>query len=170
MGSIRVGILTISDRCSSGDADDLSGASLRESFAAEPFGVALYAVIPDDRKQISGTLKRWADEFLCDVILTTGGTGLSPRDFTADATRKVLDRELPGINLLLLTEGLKQTPFAALSQAAAGTRGDVLIVNLPGSPAAVKQAADVLSPLLPHAIDVMRGEDRDHPVVIESAA
>ena len=165
MGHVRVAVLTISDRCSTGEATDVSGQLLCDTFAKEPFHVALYAVVPDDRKQISGALKRWSDEDLADVIVTTGGTGLSPRDVTADATRRILDRQLPGIETMLLVEGLKHTPLAPLSQGVAGTRGDTIIVNLPGSPTAAEQSGAPLVTLLPHAVDVVRGHDKSHPTI-----
>ncbi|HEY3330881.1 MAG TPA: MogA/MoaB family molybdenum cofactor biosynthesis protein [Capsulimonadaceae bacterium] len=169
MGSIRVAVLTISDRCSRGETPDVSGAKLCEIFAKEPFTVALYATVPDERKQISGALRRWSDEDLADVIITTGGTGLSPRDCTAESTRKVLTRELPGISYLLLADGLKHTLLAPLSQGVSGLRGQTMIINLPGSPAAATQGAEALIPILPHAVDVIRGRDKDHPVETVSA-
>ncbi|MDR3709376.1 MAG: MogA/MoaB family molybdenum cofactor biosynthesis protein [Capsulimonadaceae bacterium] len=163
MGSVRIAVLTISDRCSRGETADVSGAALCEIFAAEPYETALYAVVPDSVKAISGALKRWTDEGLADVIVTTGGTGLSPRDRTTEATRKVLDRELPGIAMLLLAEGLKKTPLASLSQVLAGTRGHTLIVNLPGSPTAIRELAACLLGILPHAVDLLHGDDQEHP-------
>ena len=163
METVRVAVLTISDRCSRGEASDESGAALCEIFGKPPHEVALYAVVPDSAKLIAGALKRWTDEGLADVIVTTGGTGLSPRDRTTDATRKVLDRELPGIAMLLMAEGLKSTPLAALSQGLAGTRKSTLIVNFPGSPAAVREMAPCLVELLPHAVELLRGDDRGHP-------
>jgi len=168
MGSIRVGVLTISDRCSKGEAPDGSGAVLCEIFGAAPYQVSLYAIVPDDRKIIGGALKRWSDEDLADIIVTTGGTGLSPKDVTADATRRILDCEAPGIATMLLVEGLKSTPLAPLSQGVAGIRGGTLIVNLPGSPTAAKQGAEALLPLLPHAVDVIQGRDQSHPAPPEA--
>lgn len=156
--------MTISDRCSRGEAQDGAGDALCRIFAEPPFQVALYAIVPDSVKVIAGALKRWSDENLCDAIVTTGGTGLSPRDVTVEATRKAIDRELPGIALLVLLEGLKKTPYAALSQGIAGSRGSTIIVNLPGSSAAVMETAHVLAQLLPHAMDVLRGDDQQHPV------
>lgn len=163
MGPVRIAVLTISDRCSQGEAPDLSGAILCDAMAAEPCQVALYAIVPDSVKAISGAIKRWADEGLADVIVTTGGTGLSPKDRTTEATRKILDRELPGIAMLLFAEGLKKTPLAALSQILAGTRGNTLIVNLPGSPNAIREIAGCLVGIVPHAVDLMRGDDQEHP-------
>lgn len=163
MGLIRVGVLTVSDRCSAGERDDLSGPAIKDSLPADQFVVALEAIVPDDKKIIAETLKRWADEYECDVILTTGGTGFSPRDVTPEATAKVLEREAPSISQFLLWESLKQTPFAALARGVAGIRGATLIVNLPGSPSGAKDNTASLVPLLPHAVDVLRVRETDHP-------
>jgi len=164
MGLIRVGVLTISDRCSRGEREDLSGPAIKESLSTETFVAALEAVVPDDKKIISNTLRRWCDEYECDVILTTGGTGFSPRDVTPEATGKILERAAPNISQFLLWEGLKQTPFAALSRGVAGIRGATLIVNLPGSPSGAKDNTVSLAPLLPHAVDVLRVRETGHPL------
>ncbi|MDQ2798280.1 MAG: MogA/MoaB family molybdenum cofactor biosynthesis protein [Armatimonadota bacterium] len=161
---IRVGVLTVSDRCSLGEREDLSGPAIKDSLPDDKFVVALEAIVPDDKKIIADTLKRWSDEYECDVILTTGGTGFSPRDVTPEATTKVLDRDAPNISQYLLWESLKQTPFAALSRGVAGVRGATLIVNLPGSPSGAKDNTVSLVPLLPHAVDVLRVREMGHPV------
>ena len=160
---VRVGVLTISDRCSRGEREDLSGPAIKSALPAESFIIALEAIVPDDRKTISETLRRWCDDYGCDVILTTGGTGLSPLDVTPEATRKVLDRDAPQLSQFLLMEGLKVNPFAALSRGLAGVRGATLIVNLPGSPSGAKDGAVSLAPLLPHAVDVMHVRETGHP-------
>lgn len=160
---VRVGVLTISDRSSRGEREDLSGPAIKAALSAEHFVIALEAVVPDDKKIITDTLRRWCDEYGCDVILTTGGTGFSPRDVTPEATRKALDRDAPNISQFLLFEGLKLNPFAALSRGVAGVRGATLIVNLPGSPSGAKDGAASLALLLPHAVDVLRVRETDHP-------
>lgn len=163
MGPIRVGVLTISDRCSRGEREDLSGPAIKNALPPDKFVVALEAVVPDDKKTIAETLRRWCDDYDCAVILTTGGTGFSPRDVTPEATGKVLERLAPNISQFLLWEGLKQTPFAALSRGVAGVRGATLIVNLPGSPSGASDGTNSLAPLLPHAVDVVRVQETGHP-------
>ena len=160
---IRVGILTISDRCSKGDRNDESGPAIQSVFGGDAFSVVLYAIVPDERKAISNTLRRWCDEYHCDVLLTTGGTGFSKRDVTPEATYRVIDREAPNISQFLLIEGLKLTPMAALSRAIAGIRGKTLIVNLPGNPSGARESAISLLPLIPHAVDILHERTTEHP-------
>jgi molybdopterin adenylyltransferase len=156
---VRVGILTISDRAAQGIYADESGALLRQQ-VAERLGwtVARYRVVPDEVEAIQQTLRAWCDEEGVDLILTTGGTGLGPRDLTPEATRPLLEREAPGIAEALRFYGLQRTPFAMLSRGVAGIRGRTLIINLPGSPRAVQEAMEVLAPVLPHALAMARGE------------
>lgn len=160
---IRVGVLTVSDRCSRKERADESGPAIQAALPAEQFITALYAVVPDEKKLITETLKRWCDEFSCDVILTTGGTGFGPRDVTPEATRKVLDREAANLSQFLLLEGLKRSPFAALSRGIAGVRSQTVIVNLPGSPSGAREGAEALCPLLPHLIEVLKAAEGPHP-------
>ncbi len=160
---IRVGVLTVSDRCSRGEQTDLSGPALQDALPPDRYVVALQGIVPDEKRLIAETLRRWCDDYACDVILTTGGTGFGPRDVTPEATRKIIQREALNLSQFLLWEGLKQTPFAALSRGIAGLRGATLIVNLPGSPQGARQGAESLVPLLPHAIDVARRRETDHP-------
>ena len=126
--------------------------------------VLRYLVLPDEAELLTETLRAWADAGDLDVLFTTGGTGLSPRDVTPEATLAVLHRETPGIAEALRVESLKKTPMAMLSRAVAGVRGRTLIINLPGSPKAVRECLEVLSPVLPHALETLRTSVEDHPV------
>lgn len=156
----RVGVLTISDRCAAGVAEDISGKVLEDALRAAGYEVVRRAVLPDERTLIAGWLREACRA--CDLILTTGGTGFAPRDVTPEATLDVIEREAPGIAELLRLEGLKKTPFAALSRGVAGIRGRTLIVNLPGSPRAVQEGLEVLLPLLPHAIALILEQPTSH--------
>ncbi|MCS6964164.1 MogA/MoaB family molybdenum cofactor biosynthesis protein [Thermoflexus sp.] len=159
METVRVGILTISDRAAHGIYPDESGAILRKRMVEEMgWTVAQYAVVPDEIEAIQRTLRAWCDEEGLDLILTTGGTGLGPRDLTPEATRPLLEREAPGIAEALRFHSLQHTPFAMLSRGIAGVRRRTLIINLPGSPRAVQEAMDLLGRVLPHAIAMLRGE------------
>lgn len=158
----RVAILTISDRSSRGQREDASGEVIREmvtaGFAAK---VVAYRVVPDERPDIEAVLCEWADGRVADLVLTTGGTGLAPRDITPEATRAVLEREVPGIPEAMRAASMLKTPFAMLSRMAAGTRGSTLIINLPGSPKAVRENLAVVLPALPHALEKLLGDPED---------
>lgn len=158
-GPLRVsaGILTVSDACSRGEREDSSGAALRRLVRAQGWTVAAAATVPDEKEAITRALRAWCDERRLPVVLTTGGTGIGPRDVTPEATRALLDRELPGLAELMRAEGLKSTPMAALSRAAAGTRGGCLVVNLPGSPAGAEESFRAVAQLIPHALHVLAG-------------
>ncbi len=154
----RVGILTLSDRGARGEREDLSGPAIREVLASGPYRVERYDVIPDDRDRIASTLIAWADSGELDLILTTGGTGVAPRDVAPEATRDVIDREVPGMAEAMRWASLQKTPHAMISRAVVGIRGTVLVVNLPGSPKAARENLEVLLPALPHAIEKIQGD------------
>jgi molybdopterin adenylyltransferase len=156
--AISVGILTVSDRCYRGEAQDASGPLIRQ-WVTQELGaeVKKETVVPDERDLIQDALISWTDEERLDLILTTGGTGFAPRDVTPEATREVIEREAPGLAEAMRREGAKVTPHALLSRAMAGIRGQTLIVNLPGSPKAVREGLEVISPALPHGIEILKG-------------
>jgi molybdenum cofactor synthesis domain-containing protein len=154
---IRVGILTISDRGASGDAEDRAYEVLREVLALGPYEVASYEIIPDEPAQIKRVLRLWADREGLDLILTVGGIRLSSRDHAPEATREMLEKEAPGIAELIRRETYKKNPLAALSRGVAGVRGKTLIVNLPGGPQSSKDSLEVLLPLLPEAVQHVSG-------------
>jgi molybdopterin adenylyltransferase len=153
-----VGILTISDKGAAGDRQDRSGAVIREILPTIDARIVNYEIIPDEKGLIVAELVRWADEDNLDVVITTGGTGLTPRDITPEATLAVIDRIVPGFAEAMRAESLKKTPHAMLSRAVAGTRGKCLIINLPGSPKAVRECLEVILPALPHAVETLKGQ------------
>ncbi len=156
-----VAIITISDKGARGERDDQSGPAIEELITPLPAQVNCYRVIPDETKTISDTIKECSDKLHCDLIITTGGTGVGPRDVTPEATRAVIEREIPGMAEVMRIEGLKKTPHAMISRAVVGTRGQSLIINLPGSPKAVKENLLVLLPALSHTISKIKGDEAD---------
>jgi molybdopterin adenylyltransferase len=155
------GILTISDKGSRGERIDESGEAIKEILAALDARVLKYEVVPDEREVISAKLAEWVDKEGIELILTTGGTGLTPRDVTPEATLAVIDKEVPGFAEAMRIESLKKTPMAVLSRAVSGIRKRSLIVNLPGSPKAVRECLEAVSPAFNHAIETLRGESGD---------
>jgi molybdopterin adenylyltransferase len=155
---VRTGVLTISDRGHKGEYRDLSGPLIRELLTARlDAAVEVESIVPDERAVIADTLIRWADDLGLDLVLTTGGTGFAPRDVTPEATRDVIEREAPGLAEAMRAASLRITPHAMLSRAVAGIRGRTLIVNLPGSPKAVRENLETVLPALPHAIELLQG-------------
>jgi len=152
------GILTVSDRCSLGEREDKSGEIIREIMSEFGARVTGYAIVPDDKGLIAERLTEWADKGGVDMIITTGGTGLAPRDVTPEATLDVIDKTIPGFSEAMRAESLKKTPHAMLSREVCGTRNKTIIINLPGSPKAVRECLSVILPALPHAIEIIKGE------------
>ncbi|MFC1942067.1 molybdopterin adenylyltransferase [Chloroflexota bacterium] len=160
----NVAILTISDKGSQGKRHDRSGEVIRDSLSALDCVVVKYEIIPDEKEVIAGKLAEWADEGGVDVILTTGGTGLSHRDVTPEATLSIIDKSVPGFAEAMRMKSLEKTPMAVLSRATAGLRGKCLIINLPGSPKAVQECLEVVLPAIPHGVEIIKGEVTEHAV------
>jgi molybdopterin adenylyltransferase len=157
-----VSILTISDKGARGQRRDESGQTIRDAFSELDSEVVDYEIVPDEPDVIRQKLVEWADSGETDVIITTGGTGLGERDVTPEATMAVVDRVVPGFAEAMRTASLSQTPTAMLSRATAGIRGRSLIINLPGSPRAVRECLEVILPAIPHAVDIIKGVVTEH--------
>lgn len=156
---IKIGVITVSDRASKGEYDDLSGPSIIETLKDylttkwEP----VYQVIPDEQKTIENTIKQMADEFSCALIVTTGGTGPALRDVTPEATESVCEKMLPGFGELMRQVSLQYVPTAILSRQTAGIRGKSLVINLPGKPKSIRECLDAVFPAVPYCIDLIKG-------------
>lgn len=159
---IRIAVLTVSDSVAAGGRQDTSGDAIAEWASAHGYPITAREKVPDESDRIAGAVIKWADDKLADVIITTGGTGLSSRDVTPEATRAVLEREAPGIAEAIRAEGRLKTERSVLSRGVAGTRASSLIVNLPGSTSGVKDGLAVLAPLLEHAVELITGRSTDH--------
>jgi molybdopterin adenylyltransferase len=152
---VKVAVLTISDRSARGERADEGGPLVEQLVVAAGSEVVARGLVPDERTEIETVLKEWADDGVVDLILTTGGTGLGVRDVTPEATRAVIDKEAPGIAEAMRAAGITNTPMAALSRQVAGARGTTLIVNLPGSPKAIREGLDAVIGILPHAVEML---------------
>ncbi len=153
---MKIAILSASDRCSKGECEDKSGVLIKE-IMSDTAQTVEYVIVPDDEKEIANTLIRFCDELKVDVVLTTGGTGLAPRDVTPEATKSVIEREVPGIPQAIREYSLKITDRAMLSRAVSGIRKSTLIINLPGSPKAVRESLEIVKPVLAHAVETLSG-------------
>ncbi|MBI5640051.1 MAG: MogA/MoaB family molybdenum cofactor biosynthesis protein [Nitrospirae bacterium] len=156
---ITVAILTLSDKGARGEREDLSGPGIRELIKRLDARVDYYDVIPDEKALIKEKLMEYSNKV--DLVLTTGGTGLSPRDVTPEATLEVIDRVIPGIAEAMRAEGLKKTGRAMLSRAVAGVRANTLIINLPGSPKAIREGLETIMDIIPHALEKIKGSTDD---------
>jgi len=159
---IRASVVTVSDKGYAGEREDASGPLLADLLRKMGAEVVSRTIVPDERAEIERVLTALADEAQVDLVVTTGGTGPAPRDVTPEATQAVIEREVPGLAEVLRFEGYRKTPLAVISRGVAGIRGRTLFVNLPGSPRAVREGMETLSPILPHAIRMLRGVDTEH--------
>lgn len=155
---MRAAVLTVSDSCYRGERPDRSGAEVSKRLRALGWEVLDQGIVPDESDAILLALQQWAARDDLDAIFTTGGTGVAPRDVTPETTRAVIEREVPGLAELMRAEGVKNTRRAALSRAVAGTRGNKLILNLPGNPRGAVESLDAVADLLPHVLELLRGD------------
>lgn len=170
MAPIRAAVVTISDKGYAGEREDVSGPLLASTLCEMGSEVLVATIVPDEREVIEKVLLELAHVSGVDLIVTTGGTGPTPRDVTPEATEAVIERRMPGLAEVLRSEGYRKTPLAVMSRGVAGICGRTLIVNLPGSPKAVREGMAVLAPILPHAIRMLRGVDTEHPAGVAEEA
>lgn len=157
----KAGVLTLSDKGSKGQRDDISGEIVQSILAGLGIAIERYEIIPDETELIRGMLVSWADELCLDLIVTTGGTGLSPRDVTPEATLTVIDKRVPGMEEVMRSVSLQKTPHAMISRAIVGARNRTLIINLPGSPAGARECLESVAPALTHALSKLGGDMSD---------
>jgi molybdenum cofactor biosynthesis protein B len=160
--NVRVAVLTVSDEGASGKRADTSGDAIVDWIGAQGYLLSGREMVPDETDLVAAVLLGWADGGVADLIVTTGGTGLGPRDVTPEATRAVVEREAPGVAEALRIDGRAKTPYSMLSRGIAGIRGSTLIVNLPGSTGGVRDGLATLSPLIKHAVELLRDETTEH--------
>ena len=158
MSNIRAVLITVSDACSRGEREDTSGAALTQLLTDASATIVDRMILSDDLEPLAHALREFSDRGDVNLIITTGGTGLGPRDNTPEATQRVIEREVPGIAEAMRAESLKVTPMAMISRGACGVRAGTLIINLPGSPKAVKETFSVIAPVLSHALDLLAGK------------
>jgi len=157
----RAGILTVSDRGARGEREDVSGKIIAEMLAGISIEVAAYDIVPDEEDRIAAKILEFVDVRNLDLVITTGGTGVSPRDVTPEATRRVMDREIAGMAEAMRQESARKTPHAMLSRAVAAIRRQSLIINLPGSPKGARESLQAILPALEHALEKIKGSERD---------
>ena len=157
----RAGILTVSDRGARGEREDVSGKVIAEMLAGISIEVAAYDIVPDEEDRIAAKILEFVDVRNLDLVITTGGTGVSPRDVTPEATRRIMDREIPGMAEAMRQESARKTPHAMLSRAVAAIRRQSLIINLPGSPKGARENLQAVLPALTHALEKIKGSERE---------
>jgi molybdenum cofactor synthesis domain-containing protein len=154
---IKAAILTVSDSCAQGEREDISGQTIEDMLSKDEFELCEKKIVADDREAIAGELRHFSDQAGVNVVFTTGGTGLGPRDVTPEATGSVCERVVPGLGELMRAQGFKKTKNAVLSRGIAAIRNKTLVINLPGSPGGVKESLEIILPVLAHAVEMMRG-------------
>lgn len=158
---ISAGVITVSDRGAKGEREDISGKEVTAVLSALPAKVHAYCIVPDEKRDITAAIIEFVDVKRLDLVITTGGTGVSPRDVTPDATIEVLDKEIPGMAEVMRRESEKKTPHAMISRAVVGIRKESIIINLPGSPRGARENLAILLPALVHAVEKVKGDPSD---------